>query len=256
MIWQFDNTQVYILGSLHFMKEGSINRERHIDAIYNNVQKVVFETSLDPQEASICSYESDKLSNNISKSLFRDTKKVWQKYGIEYSKLEKSKIWFAAMLIGNSINESNGFLFNSGIDKRMWDKSKRDNKEIEWLESKNDLLFYFENAPQDEQQKFLKQPVRNKTEFLKRMNQLTEVWNDRDEEGFIEIQNKAIEELPELFKNLIFQRNSNWINKFITTINSETPTLFVIGALHCVGEKSVQNMLLNDYGYTSKVIAP
>jgi len=254
MIWQFDNSQVYILGSVHMMKEGAITAQSAIDNVYNQVSKVVFETSLDFPQNPIYFYEKDKLSKNTSKALFRDTKKAWLKHGLEYSDLEKSKIWYAALSIGSRININNGFLAEYGIDRIMWDKSKEDSKEVDWLESQDAGLSCFDNAPLEEQRKFLMKPVRDKKEVLKEMITLTDSWNSGDEESLIRILDVALEEFPEIFSSLLFQRNSDWLSKFIAAIDSGTPTLFVVGALHCVGESSIQNMLSKSHGYTSKII--
>jgi uncharacterized protein YbaP (TraB family) len=256
MIWKFDNSQVYILGSVHAMKEGAINHQSAINDVYDKVSKVVFETSLDFEQIPMCLYENHKLSENTSKTLFRDTKKAWLKHGLEYSELEKSKIWRAALSINSIIVSDNGFLEESGVDRIMWNKSKEDNKEIEWLESQVSGLSCFDNAPLEEQHKLLMKPVRDKKEVINEMVTLTDSWNSSDEEGLLRILNAALEEFPEMFNNLVLQRNSDWLSKFIAAINSDIPTLFVVGVLHCVGKYSIQNMLLESHGYTSKIIKP
>ena len=47
MIWQFDNSQIYMLGSVHVMKEKDNNHQSVINDVYNKVSKIIFETSLD-----------------------------------------------------------------------------------------------------------------------------------------------------------------------------------------------------------------
>jgi len=256
MIWQFDNSQVYILGSVHVMKEGAINHQSAINDVYDKVSKVVFETSLDFVQIPMCLYENDKLSKNTSKALFRDTKKVWLKQGLEYSELEKSKIWRAALSINSTIVSDNGFLEESGVDRVMWNKSKEDNKEIEWLEPQIAGISCFDNAPLEEQHKFLMKPVRDKKEVINEINTLVDSWNSGDEESLLRILNTALEEFPEMFNSLVLQRNSDWLSKFKTAIDSGIPTLFIVGVLHCVGKYSIQNMLLDNHGYTSKIIPP
>ncbi len=245
-----------MLGSVHVMKEDDNNHQNAINDVYDKVSKVVFETSLDFEQSPISSYEDDKLSKNISKALFRDTKKAWLKHGFEYSELDKSKIWQAAISIMYTIFNNNGFLTENGIDRIIWNKSKEDNKEIEWLESQSAGLSSLDKSPIEEQHKFLIRAVRNKNEIIKEITTITESWNVGDEESLLRILNTALEELPEMFNNLILERNSQWLSKFITALNSNTPMLFVVGVLHCVGKCSIQNMLLENHGYTSKIINP
>ena len=186
--------------------------------------------------------------------LFRDTKKAWLKCGLEYSQLGNSKIWNAAISIMFTIFNNNGFLTENGIDKIIWNKSKEDKKEIEWLESQSAGLSSMDNSPMEEQHKFLIKAVRNKNETIKEITSITEAWNAGDEERLLCILNSALDELPTMFSSLIIERNTQWLNKFIAALNADTPVHFVVGALHCVGKCSIQNMLLENHGYASKRI--
>lgn len=254
MIWKFDNSQVYILASIHFMKGGDNNHIDIINNIYDKVSKVIFETSLDPEQNILKPYQNDKLSDNISKSLLRDTKKTWLKYNLPYSHLEKSKVWLVAKTIEQSIYYKNKFLAENGIDRLLWNKSEKDKKKIEWLESQDAGMSYFDNSPIKEQNKSLINAVRNKNQVIEKIIKIIKIWNTSDEEQLSCFFNSLADDFPILFRGLIIERNSLWINKFISVLNSDIPTLFVVGALHCVGTCSIQNMLLEQYGYTSKII--
>lgn len=74
MIWKFDNHNVFVLGSVHMMREGQNNHINSINQTLDLVSSVVFETSLDFGDFPITQFKDEKLSNNISKSLFRDTR--------------------------------------------------------------------------------------------------------------------------------------------------------------------------------------
>ncbi|MCP4989224.1 MAG: TraB/GumN family protein [Colwellia sp.] len=261
MIWQLDNSQIYIIGSVHNMKEGDNNHQDTINDVYDKVSKVVFETSLEPptcldEHNKLSKYldENDKLSRNISKSLFRDTRKVWLKHDLIYSELEKSKIWLAAISIVNSIYRKNGFSNENGIDKIIWNKSKKDNKKIEWLESQQAGTYCWDNSPTEEQLKYLIKAVRDKSKIINELKKDIESWNAADEESLLRILDASIEEQPQLYSSLVFERNSEWLSKFVTAINSNIPTLFVVGVHHCVGKWSIQNMLSESHGFTSKMI--
>jgi uncharacterized protein YbaP (TraB family) len=256
MIWQFDNSQVYVLGSVHLMKRDDNYHLRAIKGVYNKVSKVVFEASQEVAKHPITMYENDKLSNHISKSLFRDTKKSWIKYGFELSELEKTKVWQTTNLISSSILKKNGFLPEHGIDQIIHYESKKDNKEIEWLEPQYTALSYADNAPMEEQYRALVKAVRNPKTIISEMTSIVESWNAGNEKNLLHILNSALDESPEQLRNLIFERNSQWIKKFTSALNSNVPTLFVVGALHCIGRNSIQNIILENHGYTSKAIIP
>ena len=79
------------------------------------------------------------------------------------SELEQSKIWNAALSITNHIFSSIGLEYENGIDKFIWDKSYRSNKNVDWLEEQGAGLLCFDNSCNEEQQRFLMETVRNKT---------------------------------------------------------------------------------------------
>lgn len=254
MIWHFDNSQTYLLGSVHAMRETDNGNSGAINDIYDQVTNVVFEASLDIEENLPIFYEDDKLSNNISKSLFRDVKKAWKKYDLPYSDLEKSRIWSAANSITMGILDRNDFLVQHGVDKFLWTSSHKDNKQVAWLESQSAGLSCFDTSPVEEQQKMLSQPVRNPDKVIEQASAITESWNDGDEEQLISILRSSMDDFPVMFNKLVLERNAIWLDKFITVLDSNVPTLFVVGVLHCVGTQSIQNMLRKRHGLTSRLI--
>jgi uncharacterized protein YbaP (TraB family) len=166
MIWKINNSQVYLLGSVHLMKNEANSHLISIDDVYKDVTTVVFEHTLDAEQNRLCFYEDDKLSNNISRSLFRDVKNKWLKYRMDYSLLEKSKIWSATNSIAINILGNAGFSSEYGIDRLLWDRSRNDNKKIEWLESLDEVYSCFDTAPVDEQKHNLAKTVRDKNEVI------------------------------------------------------------------------------------------
>lgn len=254
MIWQFDNTETYLLGSIHAMSEGDNHHSSSIDNIYTKVAKVVFETSLDITANPLCFYQKDKLSHNISKTLFRDVKKEWLRYKLPYRDLEKSKIWQAANSILFNILAKHGFLIQHGVDYVLWDKSKKDNKNIELLEPLKTSLLSFDNAPIDEQREYITQIVRNKSNVAEQFKTIIKSWNVSDEVTLSSILSSCLEQLPAMYSSLIADRNRLWLDHFLSAFSSGTPTLFVVGVLHCVDICSIQNMVRDIHGYDSNII--
>jgi len=169
MIWHFKDTNIYLLGSVHVM---AADRNTHVDSINEIlavVSRVIFETSLDFNDFPIARYKNDQLSRNISKTLFRDTKKIWLKYGLPYSDLNPSKIWSVALSISMQTFSTIGLDSANGIDQMIWESSKNGAKDVGWLEDQNAGLVCFENSPKEEQTKFLSETVRNKRKGINRV---------------------------------------------------------------------------------------
>ena len=254
MIWKFNNCNVYGLGSVHLMGDGQNNHVKAMDDTFSLVSRVVFETSLDFGDLSITRYENEKLSDNISKSLFRDVKKVWTKYGLKQSGLEESKIWSAALSIGNHIFTSIGLDAKNGVDRVIWGKSIENAKKVEWLEDQLAGLQCFDSAPIEELQKSLTEAARNKKKLIGVVTETIASWNAASEERLLKVLHTSLKEYPSLFNCLIYQRNNQWKETFLEALGSTTPTLFVVGALHCVGDQSILDVLDREYGFASSLI--
>jgi uncharacterized protein len=48
---------------------------------------------------------------------------------------------------------------------------------------------------------------------------------------------------PEIYDQLLVQRNRRWSGAIIDMMNDSQDYLIIVGALHLIGEDSVQNML-------------
>lgn len=254
MIWQFQDTNIYVLASVHVMAPDRNTPVDSINDILAVASKVIFEASLDCNDLPITRYINDQLSRNVSKTLFRDARNIWLKYGLSNSELNPSKIWSAALSISMQIFSTIGFDSKNGVDKIIWESSRNGAKDVDWLEDESVGLMCFENSPKEEQAKFLTETVRNKRKVVDSLIEIVEGWNSTSEEALLKILNTSLNEYPVIFNSLIIDRNIQWIPRFLESLKANTPTLFVVGALHCVGESSILKILERDHGYPSSLI--
>ena len=61
----------------------------------------------------------------------------------------------------------------------------------------------------------------------------------------------GMQDQPELYEQLLVQRNENWSRQIAEFANDSKDYLIIVGAMHLVGEDSVLQML-DDMGYSSK----
>lgn len=254
MIWKFDDSNVYVIGSVHVMSADGNSHTESINRIIDIVSRVVFETSLEFGELPITQYKHEKLSNQISKALFRDVKKKWVKYGLELCQLESSKIWNTAISISMQIFASIGLYSENGVDKILWNRSKERGLDIDWLEDQESGLACFDNSPIEEQQRLLTEAVRNKKKGIQVITEIIEGWNSADESRLLKVLEASLNEYPVLYNCLIVERNLQWVGKLLDSLKADKPTLFVVGALHCIGERSILNLLNEYHGYSAKLI--
>lgn len=255
MIWKFDNSNTFLLGSFHALKAASNCYSDQIDYIYSKSDHIIFEANLDKIPLSLLTYnDSRKLSDNIPQKLFLKTKQKWLKCGFCESELEKTKPWQVAGRLMMRLLEKRGFSFEYGIDKQLFLRAKSDNKNIIFLEPENLSLICLDNAPPNEQIAYLSAMIDNPDASINMFYKMFKAWSNSNIDLLVSILQENLKLFPSLFQCLVINRNKAWIRTISTSIKTGTPTFIVVGALHCVDVCSIQSLIREIHGYTSTII--
>jgi len=253
MIWQLGSSQTFIAGSIHALQENRNSHQRIINEIYKNAKHLVFETDLDSKPDSIIYYKNSNLSQEVSKTLFKDVKREWHKNELPPKELEKSKIWWAALKLNTANGAKKGIIPTYGVDRIIWDQAQKDNKTVAWLETTEAGLGCFNSSPIDEQIKLLSKATRNRKDEMKQLISILESWNSSDIQSLASIVEKDLAAYPKTFHCLLAERNNLWIEEIIEAVTTNSATLFVLGVFHCLGKYSLLE-LLNENGITAELI--
>jgi uncharacterized protein YbaP (TraB family) len=255
MIWKFDNSNTYLFGSIHALRVAEHCFSNQIDYLYSQSSQIFFEANLDKIPMSLLTYDDGgKLSDNISNKLFLQTQKIWAKHKLPANDLEKTKPWQVANIVMVKLLEKRGFLFANGVDKQLFAKAKADNKDIIFLEPENLALLCLDNATHDEQEGFLSSVINNPDVCMREFFKLLKSWSDSDINALSLILQKSLKFYPSMFQCLVIDRNKAWLRAIVTSIETNMPSLFAVGALHCVDVCSVQSLIREIHGYTSTAL--
>mgnify|MGYP001791757974 FL=1 len=135
MLWHVDKTNFHILGSVHVS-----NRPLPISAetvrVLNRTTVLAFEANFDaaPNLAPAHYKADDSLSKNIPEPLFSDARRLWLELGLSREEFERLRPWLAAFRLMNAVLSSRGFTGEQGIDRRVLDLGKKDNKTLFFLD--------------------------------------------------------------------------------------------------------------------------
>jgi uncharacterized protein YbaP (TraB family) len=255
MIWKFDNSNTYLLGSIHVLKAGPHPYSKQIDDIYSRSSNIIFETDLDNIPPSLFTYnDGTKLSDTISESLYRKILKYWIILGLNAYNLEKNKLWAIALILSLKLFEQLGFSSAYGIDRQLLTRAKSDNKNTIFLEPANVVSLCFDAISLKEQEEYLLSFIEDTDIALNIFDSLMQAWLTSDIDLLTSILEQYLKKFHSLFQCLVIKRNEAWIDAIITKVRSGEPTLIVVGALHCVDFCSVQQLIRNSHGYTSTAL--
>lgn len=255
MIYKFDNSNTYLLGCIHALKPGRHSYSKQIDNIYSQCTQIAFEANFDKISESLATYnDGSQLSENISNELFLKTRQLWIKCGFSTIDLNRTKPWRVAEEIELKLISKQRFSLKHGIDNRLFVRAKKDGKKITFLDSEGIGFFCSDNAPVDEQERLLAEVVDNPVVCIDNFLRLFNAWSAADTISLIEILHDFQKLCPRMVQCLLIDRNKAWLRAIVTSIETNTPSLFAVGALHLVDMCSIQAMIMENHGYTSTQI--
>ena len=199
---QTKNNSIYLLGSIHALKQENYPLKRSIEEAFNEAEITVFEVNLDsavtPKAVQMifnkAIYSGEKtLKGALSEETYKLAEIKSLELGLNIAQMNKFKPWFFTVnMLGMKIIKM-GFDPKFGVDRYFFDKAKLMGKEIIGLESIEYQVNLFADFIEDEQEDLVLQT-------LKEMDILEEDLKNRNElflsallgeKGYEELQKKV-----------------------------------------------------------------
>ncbi|MFS0757528.1 TraB/GumN family protein [Noviherbaspirillum sp. 1P10PC] len=240
MFFQTRLFHIQVCGSVHVWDDSPVSVSQETVQAYQRAQRVVFEADYRaPVDLQIGSYQNgDRLSQVIPSSLFADVLSSFKKFGLPTDSVDSLKPWMAALYLMPHQFRSVGITNSHGIDKHIFDQAVADRKTIDCFETMSGQLNFFEGAPIEEQETFLRRML-----SLAAADEAVRVFSAykaRDMGALEVLATDALKIMPKMFEQMIPGRNTSWKRTILEKFNDGIPTLIVVGALHCVGPTAVQ----------------
>lgn len=262
-LWQVrsDSNVVYVLGSVHILKESNYPLDAAIQKAYGQSQKLVFEidlTKIDPHEAQTVLLTKgfykipDSLKDNVAHATYESALKIGQEYGFNEFTLNQFKPWSLAMTLMLMKFKQLGYDEEFGIDMHFLNRATNDQKEIIGLETFEYQIGVFEALSKETQESMLLNTIEEINKADELMNDMVIAWTAGDSSKVDELMNGELKaEFPELHQALLVKRNKEWLPKLEEFLKEDKTYLVVVGAGHLVGKEGVIE-LLRAKGYKIK----
>jgi uncharacterized protein YbaP (TraB family) len=253
-LWEVTSgsNKVYLLGSIHFLRQENYPLKEPMETVLNDVQTVVFEIDLAEAETPsaqqmILTKATFSDGNNLKKSLKEETynlaKQKMKKLGLDIGQLNNYEPWFLSITMITMKLAQLGFDPNYGIDKYFFNKAKKAGKSIVGLETIDYHISLFDELSKEDQEKLVLQTLRDFDAFDKEMNKLVTAWSSGDFKRLENLLLKSFREFPQVYDKLIIQRNENWLPKIDVFLGEKANYLVIVGAGHLLGNKGLVEQL-------------
>ncbi len=257
---QTQSNNVYLLGSLHVLKQDSYPLAAAIESAFANSQRIVFETDIgamqDPsmqgKMLALGMYpEGQNLFQNLAGNTRQQLKKKLSELGLPPEAFARFKPWFVALTLTTVELQRLGYNPLYGIDVYFFNKAKNGGKEIGFLEDPEYQINLLGNMTDTNQKDFLNQTLKDLELVSELAGDLVKNWKTGNADELHKLLHKSFKNYPDLNDRLLIQRNLKWVKEVEHAMGKNKNVLFVVGAGHLVGPESVVD-LLRKKGYEVK----
>ncbi len=253
-MWQIDglNNRVYLLGSIHLLREQDHPLPSAIYDAYEDAETLIMELDMDdmnPIEGQTLTNElgliqdGRTLSDLMGANLYAKAEELAQDAQIPLTLLSSSEPWLAAMNVEIMLLMRMGFNPVYGIETHLMELAKTDRKEILGLETMRQQLGYLDGLSENAQRDMLIQALSDGAGMQEMMDSMIAAWRTGDIAFMQENLLADMQEYPELNRVIVVQRNIDWTNQIEALLDDEADYLIVVGTLHLVGKDGVPELL-------------
>jgi uncharacterized protein YbaP (TraB family) len=254
MLWVAEGRQntVYLLGSIHLLRQRDYPLPAAIDLIYDDVDVIVMELdmdNLDYVEVMVSMRElgvlegTTRLRDLLGDELQAQAEAAAEATEIPLELLQDSEPWLAAITVQELLAMRVGFVGALGVENYLTDKALMDGKPIIGLETISEQLGFLDGLPMRAQSEWLVHSLVDGLRIEMLVDQLVKAWRSGDVDY---LERELIHEAkmsPEVHDAILLQRNISWIDKIASFLEDDEDYLVVVGAAHLVGDDGLVELL-------------
>ena len=244
--------RVYLLGSVHLLREQDHPLPRVIDAVYDDAETLYMEIDMDDldpvlMQATINDLgmldEGTSLRDVMGEDLYAEAIARAAELELPLDMLDRTEPWLAAITVEQLALARIGFNPSYGVEMHLLQKASNDNKEILGFESVEQQLAYLDGLSLDAQRELLMQTLTESAALHEIMDDLILAWRSGDIDYLEQTLLDDVSGYPELYETIVAGRNRLWVDTIEALLGQEEDYLVVVGALHLVGEDGVPQLL-------------
>jgi uncharacterized protein YbaP (TraB family) len=245
MLWHIENSNTYLLGSIHATNMQPLELPHLAEQAFSRSSCVVFETDLDgaPDQSLLTLPDGMQLADLVSESLFRITQTHWLRLGLPESRMLALRPGFVAMNLQFTEAAQSGYTPQLGIDRNLWERAKREGKECRELEPFRDQLRMLAESPLEEQVSLLSYIANQSDVGLSELTGMVAAWRSQDTVHFDRLLKRRLQAWPNTFEVLITKRNKNWVPSIVALAQSGAFSLVIAGLFHFFGPTGLPTLL-------------
>lgn len=255
---QSRSATVYLLGSIHFLREDVYPLNKTIENAYESSNNLVVEANINElgkldlkMLTDRAFYKSDDhLEKHVSPEAYRLVKKETDTLGIPVELIRMQKPWFLALSLQAMELMRLGYDPQYGVDYYFLSKAQGKKRILE-LESLDEQLSLLSGFSDNEQEQFLLYTLKTLNSMGSQVEALVRAWISGDAQAIESIVADAVirdASIAPIFGKLFDERNLRMTSKIDGYLNSNGSYFVIVGAGHLVGKRGIIE-LIKSKGY-------
>ena len=253
-LWQVDGktNQLYLLGSVHLLRESDYPLPDVIDKAYEDAEQLIMELDmddLDPLRTQAAVTRLGLLDGGrtlvdvLGQADYDRAKSLADELNIPLDMLAKSDPWLAAVTIEQMLLSRLGFNPIYGVEMVLAGRAREDGKGVDGLETVEEQLGFLDGLSADAQRDLLLQTLEQGREAEALIEGMIDAWKTGDTEYLEANILDEFEDYPELYSAIVSERNERWLDTLTGLLDDERDYLIVVGALHLIGDDGLPTLL-------------
>ena len=253
-LWKLDGEQnrVYLLGSVHLLREGDYPLPSAIYDAYDDADTLIMELDMDDLDPANAQQvvarlgtiqDGRTLADLMGSQEYAEAASIAGGIGVPLEAFATAEPWLTAITVEQIVLTRIGFDSNLGLESHLVSRAGKDQKEILGLEEFAEQLGYLDSLSIAAQRSLLLETLREAEEIGPIMDGLIAAWRKGDLDYLESQMLEDMQAYPEIYEALVVARNRNWTTQIEALLDDTEDYLIVVGALHLVGEDSVPAML-------------
>lgn len=252
LLWRVDGPRgdVYLLGSVHVLREGDAVGGAATEAAYASASRLVMELDFDDVDDETLgrimyskATDAGGLVEHLGEHDYARAREAAAALGLDLERISSAEPWFAALGITEMALARLGFGAQHGVEATFTARARADGKPIEGLETPEFQIGLLDALPPELQREMLFRSIEEAADLPAHIDDLLAAWRRGDAEALRADLAASFEPFPDLYRVLISERNARWLPRIVELLDDPQDTLVIVGALHLIGEDGVVGML-------------
>ncbi len=253
-VWKItkNNQHLYLGGTIHVLSATDYPLPDPFEKVYQLSQRVVLETDMqklqkgDYQQLMLHKliYQDGKtLASVLSTQTYQRLQNYCKSRNILLSSIEAFKPGLVTMILLLTELQRLG-LSGAGVDAFFNSKAQQDNMPVSQLETLEEQLDFLVDMGRGKENELIENSLNDLADLPAMMKNLKRAWRTGNMAALERVAMESyIGKYPHTLDSLLEDRNSKWMSKLETMLQSAEVEFVLVGVLHLTGEQGLLNQL-------------